>query len=953
MLSFARFALDSIVRNRRRTLYAILGVTLAVSLIAGSLIAIDSASFGLLRERLDGLPVDFYGQSYAGDLSSIDVERYEEVTDRLLTVDGVQEVSYVVSCSGWALLNSDGVMYQGDPYYWYPSGSFVFLPSDSSVILDRYKIEGEAPSPGTVAIPSSVATALDLSVGAPLICSYQVSVYDEVNFTYVYSYVNISLEVSQIWTQEGVTEDYWQWWYSEAQGVGDVQLGGVYNPVVMPMESASMVVDPVSEVTLLSCPETYLVWVDRGEYANIVNIALSIDRLETLNGRLERAASEVSARFSCPVVQVLFDLGSDLSQKKLAFIGLSLPVVVLGVYLSVVGVEMGMTERRREIGVLKSRGAGNGQIFASLVMESMLLGAVAGFLGLATGFLISRFLLVPMSTLYESEAVSTATTSFFISHMTIAVVVLFGILLMLLSSYKPMRRASRMAVAEALHQYTPKTVKVEYRSRYDIAALVFVGYSIACVFWLRQAAPYWSGGSFVAYLLFSVTVIAGSSFVPAIPFLLSVSIIRLVTRGSRRLYTRFSWIVSRWTKELHYIVEKNIARNPKRASNIGIIVSLAVAFGLFVSITMESELAHAEKVVLYEVGADIRYNGYCRYNETGFYDVDYSVLGTMDSVDGVDKSVMVREQSVNAEHSYASMAIFDTEAFADLIEIGSGWYVGDGSHDITDLGENGTVFINEDFADANYLVVGDTIEASMDVYPDHDSVGITVSAELRVVGVLKQLPGMSNNLYVDSDTLSFIEPDWYGGYNIIRFFVMVEEGADPSEVADGVLAWGSSAGLEGWVEVTEERLEEAMAAPEFRTLRDFLYMEYALSIVMLTCGVGLVLFVTVWDRRNELACILARGSSPEQMRRILMGESISLMTLGLVVGSSAGLLSAYLYGVLMDGFNSSEIPHDLVFSWISWVVVLSAIASFMLASFLATYNAGRIKLAEALRIRGG
>jgi len=144
-----------------------------------------------------------------------------------------------------------------------------------------------------------------------------------------------------------------------------------------------------------------------------------------------------------------------------------------------------------------------------------------------------------------------------------------------------------------------------------------------------------------------------------------------------------------------------------------------------------------------------------------------------------------------------------------------------------------------------------------------------------------------------------------------------------------------------------------MAAPEFRTLRDFLYMEYALSIVMLTCGVGLVLFVTVWDRRNELACILARGSSPEQMRRILMGESISLMTLGMVVGSSAGLLSAYLYGVLMDGFNSSEIPHDLVFSWISWVVVLSAIASFMLASFLATYNAGRIKLAEALRIRGG
>ncbi len=69
------------VRNRRRTIYAVLGITLAVSLIAGSLIAVDSASVGLIRERLEDIPVDYYGQSYVY-LQDVDTDRYDGVTDR-------------------------------------------------------------------------------------------------------------------------------------------------------------------------------------------------------------------------------------------------------------------------------------------------------------------------------------------------------------------------------------------------------------------------------------------------------------------------------------------------------------------------------------------------------------------------------------------------------------------------------------------------------------------------------------------------------------------------------------------------------------------------------------------------------------------------------------------------------------------------------------------------------
>ncbi|MGD9963188.1 MAG: FtsX-like permease family protein, partial [Thermoplasmata archaeon] len=420
-------------------------------------------------------------------------------------------------------------------------------------------------------------------------------------------------------------------------------------------------------------------------------------------------------------------------------------------------------------------------------------------------------------------------------------------------------------------------------------------------------------------------------------------------------YTRFSRLVKSWTKELHYIVEKNIARNPKRASNIGIIVSLAVAFGLFVSITMESELAYVERTVLYEVGADLNFYGWPAYSWTETQEMDYDTLYSVETVDGVEQATVFIFVSARVDYSYGTMAVFDSEELTETVDIGRGWYAGDGSDDIRDLKENGTAFVSESFAEDNYLIIGDSVPVVMDLTTvDANYSGETTRFWVDIIGFVSQLPGVRSDIYVDSDTLSFIEPEWFPEYYIqIGVLASVEDGASHYDTAESLRMLCRDANVDGYVTIAQERLDEAASTPEFRSVREFLYLEYALSLVMLTCGVGLVLFVTVWDRRQELACIMARGSSSGQMRRILMGESVSLMALGMVVGVSTGMISAALYNSLVYGIGSPEVPHDTVFSWVSWVVVLSAIGSFVLASYLATYRVGKLKLAEILRIRGG
>ncbi len=85
---------------------------------------------------------------------------------------------------------------------------------------------------------------------------------------------------------------------------------------------------------------------------------------------------------------------------------------------------------------------------------------------------------------------------------------------------------------------------------------------------------------------------------------------------------------------------------------------------------------------------------------------------------------------------------------------------------------------------------------------------------------------------------------------------------------------------------------------------------------------------------------------------MLMAESVSLMSLGIIVGTSVGLLTAYLFNTLW-GSETAQFSRTMVFTQISWLVLIVSIVSLLISSLLATYRAGNVQLSEVLRIRGG
>lgn len=963
VLSFFRYSFQGVLRNRRRSLFAALGIALAMALVSGSLIAVDSSAYGLLRSAVDKVDVDFDGYQYSISNSTFNTSTFNASVGAIKTVSDVQEAIPFVAVHGWTLGGSQpSANYYGGDYY------LTFLPSDSDRFLKAEGISGSMPEEGTVAIPKNVADSLGIGVSDNITMSMvktqgQYIQYNNTTMTYVYnnSYLNLTFRVSQIWTQtyNGVNVPY----YTPVNDAKSTPSPYVFlpnewgTPIVLNMTSFDSVMTPGTRAFTMGHSQIsvrYLIWIDRDKVIDLADIASTVKNIEFIQHRLDRQGQVYGFSVgTSPLENALQNMQPQLESQKIIFLALSLPVVALGTYLSIVGVDLGVTSRRREIGILKSRGASNRHVFFSLVLESAMLGAFAAIIGLIMGVVVSRFLLGSALSL-STEAGSTSWTDFKLSESSIELTILFGVGLMLLSSWRPFKRASRTDVAEALHYYSHSATKVEYKPITDIVLLSLSILSIVSILvgfnWVNNMSWSW-----MTRLIVGALMLFGTILFPVMPFMLSLSVIRLTTRGPRKLYSKLSWFVKGWTRELHQLVDKNIVRNPRRASNIAVIISLAIAFGLFISVTMESSIGLAREQVKYDVGADIKLTTYNQGNA-----INYSELDRLQTLSGASHVALYNSvylATVGSQYGGGSMqtVVFDSSDYQKTVHPSDFYFIHSGKGMLDDLAENGSVLLTADYAQVMSLLVGDSIFATLSVYNSSTQQTRDYHLNLNVIGMIKGLPGLGwMNACVDFGTVNWIpEGDLRQSFQSPAALIDVAKGYDDGTVATAAEAVFTSANITPTVTIMKDELASLEDDPAFGSLSDYLYMEYAMSIIIMSVGVGLIIFVAVTDREQELACIMARGSSGSQMRRILMGESITLMILGLSVGAVVGLISAFLFNTLTMPGSGGVVPHRMLFTYVTWAMVVVAAASLVIAALLATARAGRIRLAEVLRIRGG
>lgn len=907
MFGFIGYAVGSIFRNPRRTIVSITGIVLAITLIAGENIAIDSTTQVMLEKTLDKVSVDFraYCSSCQGNESAI--------MGSLHTVENVEYVG-LTSLVGHLEAKSS-----------YEDGYFQSLwavPEGFQDTARRLRISGNfsLSRPNDVVVSGYTADFLDIEVG------------DEVTFVNEFwDPITLNLtEVAHNMTVSGIarfeSEDYF--------GIPDY----FYSSYIR-LDQIQTVLEALN-YTYWDGSVNFYIWIDRDDVLDPYDIETTRARLERMRVELSYASSSHSLTVD-PSILVTELEGFDWNMlfQRFFFLAFSLPVIGLGIYLGYIGMDLGMAERRRELGILKSRGMNRWQVMGLLTTESILLGVIAGFLGLVFGILASRFFLSFTTFGMPAKA---GLLSFDISPWTVVISVAFAILFILVAGYRPTKRISRVEPVESLRTFSPEEAEMKYRPTWDIIFLGLGIFEFSAVLFLRNPSD---GGLYVFLCALSAVVFV---LLPLSPFFLIFGLTRLLTRGTTKIYSAAARVSKFFTKDLNYIVKKNLARNPRRASSVCLVIALGVAFGIFVSSMGETQFAYGQREKTALIGGDIALHTY------GMNDsFDISLAG----VEGVEAICT----GYWANGDFGLSIVLDSANYTDVVNVDPFFFTeGEPSNAMPALREPGTVIISSYLAKEMYLGLGDNLITSTSIGGEAKS--------LRIVGVVKILPGLfvherdylysppDSKYYVDIRTFNsteMMEIKQYADYRV--HLINVQEGHDPSVVADRIEEELSSYGMLDPI-VLEEEIDEMLNDPFQGSIYNLMMIEVAFAILILTLGIGVVMYVATLERKDEFASIMARGASHRQLSSLMLGEGVSIMVIGLSIGIAVGILTSFVFNELISytlEVSSALLDRPLTIGSQTLIIIAVSVVSLILATVIATIGVRRMKLAQALRRRGG
>lgn len=951
--TFLRYSLLQTFKNTRRTFSAIIGVTLAVTLVAAENISVDSSARAVMDSLLEKVPVDLTARTS-------DTENYGSVARDLSRVSLVSAVEPISGNQYSARVRSAQNLSETFPL------NLSGVEGSFGDVASRFGFSGDFRLlPGGIVISQNLSARIGAAAGQKAVLVESVFAgYDERTRLPVFRNNTVELEVSSVISHAGVPDS---WEVSSSSP-------SIYNPQgrvrpegeagrLFARDAAAFVelgelgsivarLRQGADTTAMKAVDDrfnrtfhYCIWTERYSVLSPFDSDGSRQSLAKLEARLTLAGDEFGVDIFEnnlePVLERTYQSFQDARVKYLAF---SLPVVFLGLYLGVLGVDMGMAERRREAALLKSRGGTRSHLVRLFITEGVVLGMLAGALGILFGALISAVLFQ-----YFVPAASGLAPGLYITSYSVGLSMFLGVLLMLIAMYLPARRAARVEIIKGLHYYSTEESVERYNPSWALlfSAISVMFYLVITLFdpqkWYEEGR-----GLDVTYFVLSFLRIIGTLVSWLIPLLLIFGVTALLTRASYRPYA----LLARWTRpltgELWPVVERNLVRNPRRASRVCVIIAVSITFGILVTTWAATEIDHQRALSRVIVGADLRaeFPVSAAYNASlgpaleslphvGGAAFAYSVEGASIARGGVDLYAL-------QARSYSRVAYLDERLFLE----GS-------PSDVASMAKGKRIIINQALQAQSSAGAGDTVLVKISTRAQ----GQPIQISCRIVAVVKALPGTLGDVYngyiqnllpaayIDAGNLDI------RSVSVNRATAFVESGS-PGLAAREI--WAAFPAVRPWqVLVEEDYLEDLKGGPVSVADYKFLLIESGFALVIVTAGLALILMAAVYERRKETAGWMARGATRRQVALIFVAEAATLLSLALAVGLVVGFMTAYMALGLFGSSGVDPVGRSLIVSADTLWLLAATVASLIVTSYAVAWKASRVELAQVLRLRGG
>ncbi len=839
--------LRGILAHKVRVVLTTASIALGVAFLAGTLVLTDTMHlafnqlFGKVSSGTDAVVRTEAAYAATEGVNTSRAPITASILSDVQDVDGVRAAEGVVS--GYALLtDNDGkaILSSGGA----PNVG-LSMPADTTLRGDVELLTGQAPSgPNEVAIDATSAEDNDVELGSTIKVLFR-----------------------------GPTQEF--------TVVGTVGFGGEKNLG----GSTSAYFDTATAQKVVG---------ERGMYDSInVSAEPGVSQTElvkALDTIVPKGAEAVTGK-------TVAKENADAANSELAFVGVMFTIfagvaIFVGAFIIWNTFTMIVTQRSREIALLRAIGATRRQVLRNLMTEALLLGAFASAVGIGLGVLVAKGLNILMGVV----GFSLPSTSLQVQPRTVWVSMLVGTLVTVVAALVPARRATKVLPVEALRESVPGAEKPSRKRA--ITGFVLGALGLAGIL----SALYGSASMKLFGVGLVATIVGVMTLLPlAVRPLASLIAAPLRMRGMPGELAR-----------------QNAMRNPRRtastAAALMIGLTLVVSMGVFAS----SLKASFGGVISDSTSADLFVTTSSTQAE-GFSPEVVNVVNGVEGVEEVSATGWGEARFEGADTSYSSL---DPSNAGDVLTLDLT------SGSVSDL-DRDSVVVSASAAKLHGWNVGDVVKSEFPTTGKH---------QLHVVGVYAG-KGWIGDDYI----ISIAAQNALAGPQLTAgALVTIQDGTDKATVQKAITA---ALANHPDARVLDHEGFEKVASGSIDKLLTFVTVMLLLAVIIALLGIVNTLVLSVFERTRELGLLRAVGMTRGQVRAMVRWESVVISLIGAGAGAGLGIgLGLALSQALKDeGIKAISVPSGQV----AMYIVAAAIAG-VLAAIGPARSAAKVDVLKAV-----
>lgn len=903
------YASKRITRGRGLSLALFLSVVLAATLFSGILQGADAVGGSALDNMLDKSDWDVIDTNiYSKNTTETHIY---DIDSYFLDLDGVESVDHFIR---------QGIELNSTRINGTVPVTIIALPSNGKLSAGITAPGGL--EDGKLYIDVGSVNATRFTVGETIdlgLLTYR-PLSGSADFRRLYVPIEVGEPISmddQTWSifmsnDDGVT--YYNRWMSVALGGYDT-FGGrpQYNIVIVTENTYREILDGIyaerRAPTVIH--SVAMIRFDRPALLTQWDIVGSQTRVRNLNEQINGMGGVYEYIPVNYLDLALSQIGSTASETKLNTIVVTIPVFFTAWYLGMTVSDVALSLRRKEIGLLLTRGMSHRQVFASLLTEAALSGVVAGILGVALGAVIMPLVVsrAGFDTLFR-----------FVSPVTLAATLGFSFAISTLAAISPVRKATSMEIVEALREYREEEEGLGHWA-VPLIALVLGLYKLAMLILNVDITTYSpTSGDFISFLAYSVWFGMDSILGYIWTILLFWGFTKLFLMYAPQFQGVLSGVAAGLTGEAARFTSISSRRSLKRAGSYTFMCALVISYSFVVFGNVAITNDFTSRYIAQQQGADVVILAFGAEGVNEMADKVRAMPGVQtaaveiafeaETSAGTIQARAIEEEWWNVT-AYTDDLFLDPASYADFaaegnvfrnqlgILQGANALLDRGAADFFGIRDDGTGFLN--------------LDVQRRVY------------SLKIVGLFGRDLGanwvpQNPMVYVPMNFTYNWDPSWISG---ARILVKLAPGADTEALKTQVEALGMNIQR---VDVTSEVVARAQASPLLGGSQQVNQLGVIFATAVASVGMGLIVYTLLKSRSTELNLMSIKGYSARQLAVSLAIENIGLATLATLLGVVSGVIN--LTGQV-------QLFNKYIISYTAWRVIFPATAQLQLVLLYA------------------